>query len=221
MLIWDGFEISIQKSSDRKIQNLTYSMKNKVNCLRHMLGVVPDSIIFDVIPNEGIFPTGRSSDNSIMDWILLVNAQGIHQKVDMAKAILNADRGFERMRIRLIYHSLTVLLPCVLRSNKNMLEGFKITNETSEKEILDFVTARAAKIQQELEKKENKKKQKYEEKERLSQQPTLIANMGRLSTITRFVAEKAVSHIKSKYIFKHVLPLKLVNQVGMFFFFFF
>ena len=49
------------------------------------------------------------------------------------------------------------------------------------------------------------KNQKHEEKQPLSQQLIVIPNIRRLS--------------KTKYIFKNVLPLKLVNQVGMFLFF--
>ena len=54
-------------------------------------------------------------------------------------------------------------------------------------------------------------------KQPILQQPTVISNMGRLSSLSRFLIEKAISHVRKRYpILNTIISVKMITQLGMF-----
>lgn len=139
MVIFDGMEIRIQRFSSNYLQSITYSPKEKKNTLKWMYSCVADGIIYDVFPLFGSFPHGRSSDNQLFDFILLQNLNEIHQKINLYKAVVNCDRAWERNRVRLLYQRIKLIIPCVLRSNRNKYQDIIINENTKTSDVMKYI----------------------------------------------------------------------------------
>ena len=91
------------------------------------------------------------------------------------------------------------ILPCIIRK-KTIID-----NITNEDEMMEYISKQLNKLEEYI---KNKKKVNNDiinkflgvsgDSEML-QQPTLLANTGRYSTITRWTVEKAISHVNNRY----------------------
>ena len=248
MVVYDGMEVQIQKMSSNYYQSLSFSPKAKRNCIKFMFSCVADSVLLDIYPLEGCWPHGRASDNQMWDFMLLTNANDVHERVNFFKALINCDRAWERNRIRLYYERIRLIIPCCLRttSKQQQLTDIIINEKTTVEEVQQYLIKKTKEFEKMLEKERNKKRrnnnndneQKIDndsdddnkndnifddiieadepDTRPILQQPTVVANMGRMSSLSRFTVEKVIGHCRRKYpILNITLPIKLLNQIGM------
>ena len=108
----DGSDYWICKVANNTLQSHTWSVKNYHNRIRFLVFGALNGMPIISLPLNGMYSSGRHSDNHTFDHFMSVNEGGIADILPLMKTIGWLDRGFMNSSI-VAWTNATTLLPCL------------------------------------------------------------------------------------------------------------